>query len=129
MLAGLGTVRAQFDGLPQGDLRLLQQACILHDAPGMLERHQAVLQHVRRALGRQFRIGAPLLDRLRRQPRILQGAPEIDVGGPEFRIELQAGAQRVDGARKVALLPERDGIIEQDEMQIGMRVVEGDPSL
>jgi len=60
---------------------------------------------------------------------IFQRPSEIDVRRTKTRIELEASAQGINRSRHVAQLPQGNGIIEIDEMQVGMGFVECDPDL
>ncbi|MNL43407.1 hypothetical protein D3C87_1659170 [compost metagenome] len=95
----------------------------------MLQRHQPVADPVGGTFGGERGISLPLLDGLNGKTTVFKRATEIDMGSAKSGIELQAGAQGVDRTGKVVQLPERDRIIEIDEMQEWIAIVEGDPGL
>ncbi|MNZ69154.1 hypothetical protein D3C78_874460 [compost metagenome] len=78
---------------------------------------------------RHLRIVRPLFHCLADQPAVFKDTAEIDMAGSELRIGLQTGAECLYGARAVAELAERDGIVEIGKMNDGIVVVECDPGL
>lgn len=91
--------------LSTGGFSLFHQTGIFQHATNMLQHHDAIGKPVRRNIRGHFGIDAPLLQRIVEQSAVFQRPAQIDMGGAELRINLQAGAQGIDRPSHIAKLP------------------------